>query len=197
MSSTYYTNLALASLVAAFSLVQDSVEGVVASMLISPVGMPLLALAPAICSGDKAGGLAAAVTLAVSVPIMMALGACVRAWHGGREASGEMRKRTATFQVRNVLAYAMLIGAAMAASSPGDTAVRATGLAIAISILPPIVNAGILAYDAVHAAGARKAKAQAEAKLGAQRSGTIALLNIGGVVLSSIVLILFKVARRK
>ena len=191
----YYAHLVLASLVAAFSLVQDSVEGVVASMLISPIGDPLLALAPAVYAGNVHVASSAAWTLAVSVPVMLGIGACVRAWDSSEQVTGEMRKRTEIFKVHNVLAYAMLIGAAMAAQTPNDTAVRATGLAIAIAILPPIVNAGILLFDAVRARARAAGKGGVEARTGAMRSGGLAFVNVAGVLASAFVLTLFVKAK--
>ena len=104
-------------------------------------------------AGNAAGAMSELATLALSVPIMLSLGAAVRVWDGGSSMTGEMSERTGAFRTRDVLAYAMLIGAAMAAAPAKDAAVRATGLAMAISILPPIVNAGVLMMDASRAAG--------------------------------------------
>ena len=187
-AGAYYAKLALASCVAAFALVEDSTEGVVASMLISPLGPAILALASAVASMRVNEASSHAVRLSASVAVMLVVGASVRAFQvrGHRQVAamtGEMRKRTQRFSTASVLAYAATIGLAMAVPFMSDDPVAAVGLAIAISILPPIVNAGILAYDAVSSRERSVANVSAH---GAATSASLAGLNVLGVVVSAV-----------
>jgi len=198
----YYARLFLASLICAFALVQDSMEAVVASMLISPVGEPLYLIAPAALSGNIPILMGAIGTLVVSTAAMLGVGASVRAWEGGgpRNLTREMSKRTTKFSKRDVFIYALLIGAASTTTLPSlgltsaTAALFATGLAVAISILPPIVNAGALLYDALTEtgrvrsmrAGARPALIKSTRPFApARTSFLLACINMAGVIIAS------------
>ena len=198
----YYARLFLASLICAFALVQDSLEAVVASMLISPVGEPLFLIAPAALSGNIPALMGAIGTLAVSIATMLGVGASVRAWEGGgpRNLTHEMSKRTSKFSKRDVFIYALLIGAASTTTLPSlgltsaTAALFATGLAVAISILPPIVNAGALLFDALKEVGyVRTLTANSRPTVikstrpfaPARTSFLLACINMAGVIIAS------------
>lgn len=149
----YWIKLVVAAVISAHALVGNSVEGVVASMLVSPLTDPLMMMAN--------GSVEAATTTLASVMVCVAVGAAVRAWTGpGRSVTQEMRKRTTPFDWRVAGAYAVVIGALMAGAGNVVGAVVAVGLAIAVSILPPLVNAGVVLMDG-DLAGARTSMALA------------------------------------
>lgn len=195
----YFARLLLASLICGFALVQDSMEAVVASMLISPVGESLSLVATAALMGNVPALLGAIWTLVASVAVMLGVGAGVRAWEGGspRNLTREMSKRTQKFSKRDVFVYALLIGAASTTTLPSlgltsaTAALFATGLAVAISILPPIVNAGALIYDALgesgyvrsRTTGARPSVTKPFSP--ARTSFSLACLNMAGVIVAS------------
>ena len=154
--SAYAVRLAVAALVAALSLVSDSVEGVMASMLISPVGGPLTSIAPALVAGNFDMASSSLIASGASIVAAVVVGAVVRVFDGREKATVEMRKRMIPFSVRNAFVFAAVIGSLMSLSAlhnQGAGTLEKVGLAIAISILPPAVNAGILFTDAVKRAG--------------------------------------------
>jgi uncharacterized membrane protein len=191
-AGSYYGALALACIVAAFSLVQNSVEGVIASMLISPIGGPITAFASTVAAGRVA--VSDLIRIGVSAAAMFAAGYGVRAFvtrvGSGRPRTpssdarytDEMKKRSTSFVFASVFAYATAIGIAMAIVSDANS-VASTGLAIAISILPPVVNAGVLVRDAVDAARANDKVASGVYRRDAATSASLAGTNVVGVVI--------------
>jgi uncharacterized membrane protein len=158
MDTGYLVKLVAASAIAAHALVVDSVEGVVASMLVSPVIKPILVAVAAMAAGDSAAVVTGATTTALSALVCVVTGAIVRAFVGG-EVTTEIRKRTAPFDRWFAFLYACAIGALMVFVGACD-AVMSVGLAIAVSILPPLVAAGISLTDR-DLSGARSAAALA------------------------------------
>ena len=185
----YVSALSLASVVAAYSLVQDSVEGVVASMLISPIGVPVMAFVEMAAEGRSLDAAAHAAILCASFVALFAVGFGVRALSRTSRppsVTGEMRKRMATFDTARVFVYAATIGAAMAVvSASGGDAVASTGLAIAVSILPPVVNSGVLVYDSVSASRANDSAKSTSLRQAAVTSASLAGVNVLGVVVGA------------
>jgi len=193
----YLARLVIASVVSASSLLRDSSEGVLASMLLSPVGEVVLPLAPAIVAGDLVESARLCALLCASLVSMVASGALVRVWQGRRNVTEQMKARMAPFDMRATWTYAAVIGCMMTSLRIGRNGAKTigladVGLAIAISITPPIVNAGVLWIDNVRRRDAASATKRTEGML---NSGSLALINILGIVASGLALS-FVVRRR-
>ena len=192
----YLAKLVLAGLVGAFSLIGNSVEGCIATMLISPLGLLISPIAPALISGKFVRALSACVGLAVSSGVLVGVGAVVRAYDTSKTpkpATNEMSKRTAPLNLTNTIIYAMMIGVISTlndmptkipmSSSSNTRILQNVGLSIAISITVPLINAGIVLVDRMRA---RPASLRAERTAAAVRSALLAACNIAGVVVSGV-----------
>lgn len=156
----YTAKLAGAGLIGAFSLVGNSVEGCIATMLFSPIGMPISAVGKSMVDGRHGACAINVVIVSASVAILLLCGAAVRMWDTwavAKPSNEEIDKRTAPFNLRNTVAYAMLIGALTAlndsplrgprAMNESALTLESVALAIAISISVPLINAGIKWVD--------------------------------------------------
>ena len=179
----YFVKLFVAALVSAVSLVTGSIEGVVASMLISPLGDPIVAIAPAIVATNFAAAAEQIVTAIASIAMIAVVGGLVRVWDGSRRVTVEMKKRMSTFDVRNAIMYAAVIGCVMSMNTLGGSSsltLDVVGLAIAISILPPIVTAGILWVDQHRSSTPSRRRSQ-----GMVNSFAFGICNIAGVIVGA------------
>lgn len=139
------------SLVAAIGLLSNSKESVIGSMLIAPLFVPIINANKNVLNGGKT--MNNVYIFIVSCIVAMFIGyvsANVAKRIGIYEETDEMKSRTtwnATFssKVHNYL-IPLIVGIILAISVTNNDVAAVIGSGIAISILPPIVNAGIY-YD--------------------------------------------------
>jgi uncharacterized hydrophobic protein (TIGR00271 family) len=142
----FFVLLALASTIATFGLLSDSVAAVIGAMIIAPLMLPIMGLAFGISVGDRkavwssllvaAGGIATAI-------LMGYLARLVTPSNFNPDAVGQIISRTTPGILDLLMAIAVgLVGAfAMGRNDVSDTL---PGVAIAVSLVPPLANAGIL-----------------------------------------------------
>lgn len=206
----YVVQLVVAGIVGAHAMVTDSMVGASASMLLSPLGTPIQAIAPALLAGRLGAAGLNLVTTVASACLLVAIGAGVRVWNilmGGdgtrplapATATTEMKKRMVPFDVRSTIAYAGLIGALMAVhasprmsrtglggSNSASRILNQVGMSLAISITVPLVNAGIAYVD--HTVASRAKSKTRSTIAGAVRSVGVSACNAAGIVLSGLVI---------
>ncbi|NTU71255.1 MAG: DUF389 domain-containing protein [Coriobacteriia bacterium] len=137
--------LVLASAIATFGLISDSVATVIGAMIVAPLMLPIMGLAFAISIGDRKavlssiavgfGGIATAILVGwlLSMP-----------WSGfNPEVNGQIMARTAPRLIDLCAAIATGLAGAFAMSRR-DVSDTLPGVAIAISLVPPLANVGIL-----------------------------------------------------
>lgn len=142
----FFCLLILAAGIATYGLLGDSVAVIIGAMIIAPLMLPIMGLAYSISTGDSAaikssllvslGGIAAAIAVAffLTLPISNILQV---------ENINQIMIRTSP-RLLDLLA-ALVTGLAGAfAMSRSDVSDTLPGVAIAISLVPPLANVGIL-----------------------------------------------------
>lgn len=142
---SYMTKLIIAAFVSAQSLINNSMEGVIASMLLSPLGKPIMQLINAMLSHQFYQMLFYVILIIGSISILISIGLVHGYLYRYNYPTQEMEKRSNKFNKNQMLIYACIIGVIIALQSLSNntTSLEMVGTAIAISILPPIVNSGI------------------------------------------------------
>jgi len=137
--------LVLASAIATFGLIGDSVATVIGAMIVAPLMLPIMGLAFGISIGDRKaivssllvalGGIAAAIVVGyiLSLPFVAL----------NPETNTQIASRTAPRLVDLFAALATGLAGAFATSRK-DVSDTLPGVAIAISLVPPLANVGIL-----------------------------------------------------
>ncbi|MCO5223669.1 MAG: TIGR00341 family protein [Thermomicrobiales bacterium] len=147
--------IALASVIATCGLLADSVASVIGAMIISPLMTPIMGLVVALIIGARGRAMRSLVLVVAGIVISIGIGWLVAkfmplAWDP--LSSSQVMARTSPRVLDLVIALAS--GAAGAyALSRSDVADSLPGVAIAISLVPPLNNCGILlAADQSHLA---------------------------------------------
>lgn len=138
--------ITLASIIATCGLMGDSVASVIGAMIISPLMTPIMGLVVALIVGARGRAFRSAVLVAAGVVIAIGVGWLIaRVMPLGWDplSSSQVVARTSPRVLDLVIALAS--GAAGAyALSRSDIADSLPGVAIAISLVPPLNNCGIL-----------------------------------------------------
>ncbi len=140
---TYWVLLTLASFVAAFGLFQDSVASIIGAMVIAPLGGAILAIAGALVTGRTRWQTRTIIQVALSALWVIAIGFAVAL------VIPDLLVLTPALEARTEpglldLGVALAAGAAgafVAARHTGSDALP--GVAIAVSLVPPLATAGI------------------------------------------------------
>jgi uncharacterized membrane protein len=142
--TAFLTKITLASLISAFALAGNSQEGVIGSMLVSPVGGPVMGLVAALLSSDAGGAANSALYLAIGFAVMIGVGMAVGKHFENDEPTHEMKRRY-THPDKYTAISAVIIGLCfgLVALSNGAAVGEGIGAGIAISLLPPAVNVGL------------------------------------------------------
>lgn len=147
--------LVLASAIATYGLIGDSVATVIGAMIVAPLMLPIMGLAFSISIGDRkaivssilvgVGGMATSILVGFVLSQVMSSGF-------DPTSSSQIMSRTSPRLVD--LAAALATGLAGAfATGRKDISDTLPGVAIAISLVPPLANVGILlAYGETHLA---------------------------------------------
>lgn len=143
----FWILLLLAAAIAAAGLLNDSVATVIGAMIVAPLMLPIMGLAYGISIGD---GRAILVSLAVGIAgILTAVGvgwgvaALMPAGSFDPEQIPQIMARTAPNLIDMFAALATGVAGAFAIGRK-DISDTLPGVAIAISLVPPLANAGIL-----------------------------------------------------
>jgi uncharacterized hydrophobic protein (TIGR00271 family) len=142
----FFCLLILAASIATFGLLGNSLESIVGAMIVAPLMLPIMGLAFSVSIGDRQavfssllvslGGIITAIAVGYILTIPMA-----SLFHP--ESIGQIMNRTSP-RLMDLLA-ALVTGLAGAfALSRKDVSDTLPGVAIAISLVPPLANVGIL-----------------------------------------------------
>ena len=140
----FLTKVVLASFIAAIAFITNSQEGVIGSMLISPLGGPIMGLVSALIIFDLPSSVNSIVYLCIAFVIMVLIGMFIGYFKRTTEPTDEMKKRYDR-PTKWTLINGIIIGMvfSIAALSSGSALVETVGAGIAISLLPPVVNCGV------------------------------------------------------
>ncbi|GLI69557.1 hypothetical protein VaNZ11_014193 [Volvox africanus] len=167
LSFDYLAFVVVAGLIAAVGLATNSSVMIVASMLVSPLMGPILAFSFGTSVRDPyliwKGVVAETVGVMLTFLVGLIVGLAVCIWtgvaHGYQWPTGEMESRGKVSSLVVGVFFAVPSGAGVALSTTQGGTTALVGVAIAASLLPPIVNCGMcLAFAA---AGARRVGWQA------------------------------------
>ena len=142
--SAFLTKITLASLISAFALAGNSQEGVIGSMLVSPLAAPISALIAASLSENLNGAIQSGLFLIIGFAIMIVSGVAVGKIFENEEPTEEMKKRYKHPDEYSAIS-AVIIGLCfgLVSLSNGSAVSEGVGVGIAISLLPPAVNFGL------------------------------------------------------
>ncbi|HET6352237.1 MAG TPA: TIGR00341 family protein [Coriobacteriia bacterium] len=137
--------LVLASAIATYGLLSDSVAAVIGAMIVAPLMGPIVGLAFAISIGDRKSILTstAMVALGICLAILVGLFLVIPFRFANPEANAQIMARTAPRLVDLLAALATGLAGAFAVSR-SDVSDTLPGVAIAISLVPPLANVGLL-----------------------------------------------------
>uniref|UniRef100_A0A182Q8K0 DUF389 domain-containing protein n=1 Tax=Anopheles farauti TaxID=69004 RepID=A0A182Q8K0_9DIPT len=152
VSFDFVSMLAVASILAAFGLVEDSSVFLIASMLISPLMGPIIAVIFGTVVKERTLQLIGlkneiiGIMLTVTVGFIFGLIVCSidDRYRVGEGITHEMLARCETHSLLVGIAIALPSGAAVAIAILGENIGSLVGVAISASLLPPAVNAGVL-----------------------------------------------------
>jgi uncharacterized hydrophobic protein (TIGR00271 family) len=139
--------LVLASAIATFGLVGDSVATVIGAMIVAPLMLPIMGLAFGISIGDKKAIVGSILVglggIATSIAVGFVLSQVLTISAFDPTSSSQIMSRTSPRLVD--LSAALATGLAGAfATGRKDISDTLPGVAIAISLVPPLANVGIL-----------------------------------------------------
>jgi uncharacterized hydrophobic protein (TIGR00271 family) len=177
----FLIKLLLASLIGAIGLITNSQEGVIGSMLISPLGFPIMALVSALFIFNVKNTLEALLYLVLGFVIMLGSGVVIGYFNKDKQPTEEMKKRYTRSTIWTLI-NGICVGVvfSIVALSSGSAIIEAVGAGIAISLLPPIVNCGVtlsnntLDYN--------------KKKVNMINTFMITLVNIVGIVIASLMI---------
>jgi uncharacterized hydrophobic protein (TIGR00271 family) len=140
---TYVVLLALASLIAAFGLYQDSVAAIIGAMVVAPLGGAIIALAGALVTGRTRWQTISFLQAALGALMVVGIGWVVAfVLPDPITLSPSLEARTSPGLLDLGVALAAgAAGAYVAARRTGSDALP--GVAIAVSLVPPLVTVGI------------------------------------------------------
>lgn len=147
MAKDYWSKLALAASISAFSLASGSQEGVIGSMIVAPLAVPIIALCRQLVKDpiDTKSASGCIAVVALSTLLMFAIGLAVPMLFDMTDESEEMKRRH-NLKFKETLLTALVVGCGFiyinATHQGKGVMAEGIGIAIAISFLPPIVNAG-------------------------------------------------------
>lgn len=141
--NSFMTKMLMSSIISALSLVGNSQEGVIGSMLIAPLGQPILGLAAALITKDTKAVGRSCFFIIVGFVVMVLSGLAVGKSAEKQKPTAEMIKR---FQPPDkwtfIIAVAIGVSLGLVALS-GSSIAEGVGSGIAVSLLPPVVNAAL------------------------------------------------------
>jgi uncharacterized hydrophobic protein (TIGR00271 family) len=168
----YYVLLIGSICIAIGAIFTDSIAVLIASMIIAPLASPILALGFGIAVGSKKLVLRASIMLMYSCVIALAIAAIVTLLFGKDRTAD----RYITFNSNHIIAVSVaVVSGIIAAYGTVKPKVSGaiTGVAIAVSLMPPLVAVGINFTAGDTSQG--------------YEAGLLFLLNVVGILLASII----------
>jgi len=138
--------LMLAAGIATFGLLGDSVAVVIGAMIVAPLMLPIMGLAYSVSIGDRSAILSSLLVSLAGIVIAVAVGFVLTlpiARVTNPEAIQQIMIRTSPHLLDLMAALATGLAGAFALSRK-DVSDTLPGVAIAVSLVPPLANAGIL-----------------------------------------------------
>lgn len=180
----FLLKIVLASFIAAISFISNSQEGVIGSMLISPLSGPIMGLVSALIIFDIPSSLNAILYLSIGFVLMVVIGMFIGYFKQSEKPTDEMKKRYKKPDIWTLI-NGVIIGIvfSIVALSSGSAIIEGVGAGIAISLLPPVVNSGITYMN--------KTLEKKERYKNIKNTLLIKLINVFGIIIASI--IIFKV----
>ncbi len=137
--------LILASAIATFGLLADSVATVIGAMIVAPLMLPIMGLAFGISIGDRKAVVSSLVVGVSGIATTIAVGYLLSMpwWNLNVGGNAQIMARTAPRLVDLCAALATGLAGAFG-TGRRDVSDTLPGVAIAISLVPPLANVGIL-----------------------------------------------------
>ena len=138
--------LVLAAGIATFGLLGDSVAVVIGAMIVAPLMLPIMGLAYSVSIGDRSAILSSLLVSLAGIAMAIAVGFVLTlpiARVTNPEAIHQVMIRTSPHLLDLMAALATGLAGAFALSRK-DISDTLPGVAIAVSLVPPLANAGIL-----------------------------------------------------
>lgn len=142
----FFLLLILAAVIATFGLLGDSVATVIGAMIVAPLMLPIMGLAFSVSLGDRKSILSSFVTSILGIVTAISIGFLIT-WGISPlinvELNTQIMNRTAPRLIDLCAALATGLAGAFATGRK-DVSDTLPGVAIAISLVPPLANVGIL-----------------------------------------------------
>lgn len=137
--------LGLASVIAAAGLVANSVASIIGAMIVAPLMVPIIGIGIGIVTGSPRRAWRSLAVVAGGIAATILIGVAIGAWLGGPTVAdnSEVVARTSPSLIDLVVAIAAGAAGAYAVSNT-KVADSLPGVAIAISLVPPLATVGIL-----------------------------------------------------
>ena len=141
----FWALLVLAAAIATFGLIADSVASVIGAMIVAPLMLPIMGLAFGISIGDRRAILSSLLVALGGIATTVLVGYLLSLLFPALDPEGntQIMSRTAPRLVDLFAALATGLAGAFA-TGRRDVSDTLPGVAIAISLVPPLANVGIL-----------------------------------------------------
>ncbi len=140
-SPAFYLLLGLSTVIAAIGLLQGNAPVVVGAMLVAPILAPVLTLGSSIVTGKIDVVIRSIYVLVRMMIIVLAITAIVALFYGDAAMSPVLSRNHAAIG-DFIVALAAGVAAAFAYAHP-NLSIALPGIAISVSLLPPLVNSGL------------------------------------------------------
>ena len=144
--SRFFMLLILASAISAYGLVSDSVATVIGAMIVAPLMLPIMGLAYGVGLGDRRAIVRSLTISLLGIGTAIAVGWVLTIGFSSVldvESNSQIMSRTSPRLIDLLAALATGLAGAYATGRK-DVADTLPGVAIAISLVPPLANVGIL-----------------------------------------------------
>ncbi len=142
--SAFWTMLVLSAFIAAAGVLSDSTATVIGAMIIAPLSTPIMGIALALVKRERTGGLRYVLFGATTVVLIGALFSLALPGSFNLVENSQISGRTSPGALDLIAAIATGLAGAVALSRR-DVAAVLPGVAISISLVPPLVVVGICA----------------------------------------------------
>ena len=130
----FLMKIILASLIGGIGLITNSQEGVIGSMLVSPLGVPIMALVSALLIFDIQSSIYSFLYLCLGFLIMIVIGICIGYFNKEKQPTDEMKKRytrSTLWTLFNGICVGIVFS--IVALSTGSAIIESVGAGIAIA----------------------------------------------------------------
>lgn len=142
LTSEYLLLLGLSAIIVVSGLLINSASVIIGGMVVAPLLSPILTMAMGVVLADFKLMRKSAVTLAVSIGVVVLFSVLMTLFYPGRGLNAEIIERSSASLAHLIIAIAAGILAAFALAKPSISQ-TITGIAVSVSLLPPIVATGI------------------------------------------------------